>query len=261
MEAAFPVPPWEPDEARADCSLCSSEFTLTSRRHHCRGCGRLVCESCSTHRLKFPSHFGCGQEPQRCCQMCMDQRYSLYFRATENDVEAVKILVMNGLNSEAQIGFPALHRAIERGNVEAARLMLEAGVSTASCDTDGTTALHMAAWNGYLGCIRALMEYGASIDVQDNRGQTPLHVAVKGEQTAAVQCLLTARASPLVTDRVLQSPLHLACMSRDPLLVHFLLVAKADPEMQDKRGQRAEELDAEGAMAEALNSLRTETAR
>jgi hypothetical protein len=33
------------------CQHCGARFTLTQRRHHCRGCGALTCASCSQFRL------------------------------------------------------------------------------------------------------------------------------------------------------------------------------------------------------------------
>ncbi|KAM9813470.1 FYVE, RhoGEF and PH domain-containing protein 5b [Neosynchiropus ocellatus] len=37
------------------CMNCTSDFSLTLRRHHCHGCGRIVCRSCSRNRylLKY----------------------------------------------------------------------------------------------------------------------------------------------------------------------------------------------------------------
>ncbi|KAM6927497.1 FYVE, RhoGEF and PH domain-containing protein 5b isoform 2-T2 [Xenentodon cancila] len=37
------------------CMNCTSDFSLTLRRHHCQGCGRIVCRSCSRNRypLKY----------------------------------------------------------------------------------------------------------------------------------------------------------------------------------------------------------------
>lgn len=40
---------WRPDSLA--CELCSRHFTLVQRRHHCRFCGRCVCNTCSPFRL------------------------------------------------------------------------------------------------------------------------------------------------------------------------------------------------------------------
>lgn len=42
---------WMADTASQHCLQCLRDFTLTRRRHHCRRCGRLVCGSCSRHRI------------------------------------------------------------------------------------------------------------------------------------------------------------------------------------------------------------------
>eukprot|EP00808_Paulinella_micropora_P008351 g62127.t1 len=36
---------WVPDEHTLSCLLCKKPFTLLFRRHHCRCCGKLVCEA------------------------------------------------------------------------------------------------------------------------------------------------------------------------------------------------------------------------
>jgi hypothetical protein len=42
---------WEPDAASKTCRVCGVRYTLLRRRHHCRRCGRLVCQNCSKARL------------------------------------------------------------------------------------------------------------------------------------------------------------------------------------------------------------------
>ena len=37
---------WVPDSVAAACALCLQPFTLTTRRHHCRACGRVWCVFC-----------------------------------------------------------------------------------------------------------------------------------------------------------------------------------------------------------------------
>ncbi|XP_064198603.1 FYVE, RhoGEF and PH domain-containing protein 6 [Anguilla rostrata] len=44
------APIWIPDLRATMCMICTCEFTLTWRRHHCRACGKVVCQSCSSHK-------------------------------------------------------------------------------------------------------------------------------------------------------------------------------------------------------------------
>ena len=43
---------WQSDSL-FNCQVCKCMFTLTSRRHHCRACGKLICGSCS-EVMKIP---------------------------------------------------------------------------------------------------------------------------------------------------------------------------------------------------------------
>ncbi|KAK8198648.1 hypothetical protein M8818_006515 [Zalaria obscura] len=51
------VPRWQPDDETSSCSVCDAPFTFLNRRHHCRRCGRLVCASCSPHRITIPRQY------------------------------------------------------------------------------------------------------------------------------------------------------------------------------------------------------------
>ncbi|KAI5851542.1 FYVE zinc finger-domain-containing protein [Morchella snyderi] len=63
------LPPWQPDSSASNCPICSCGFTFFNRRHHCRKCGRVVCQGCSPHRITIPKAFvvqppqsaGCSQ--------------------------------------------------------------------------------------------------------------------------------------------------------------------------------------------------------
>ncbi|KAF8249067.1 hypothetical protein K440DRAFT_472297, partial [Wilcoxina mikolae CBS 423.85] len=48
---------WQPDAAAKHCPICTSAFTFFNRRHHCRKCGRVVCATCSPHRITIPSAY------------------------------------------------------------------------------------------------------------------------------------------------------------------------------------------------------------
>ncbi|KAG9067450.1 hypothetical protein KI688_012233 [Linnemannia hyalina] len=41
---------WESDHKAIDCKECHRKFSLWLRRHHCRRCGHVVCDRCSSHR-------------------------------------------------------------------------------------------------------------------------------------------------------------------------------------------------------------------
>ena len=51
------LPRWQPDEEITSCPICGVAFTFWYRKHHCRKCGRVVCASCSPHRITIPRQF------------------------------------------------------------------------------------------------------------------------------------------------------------------------------------------------------------
>lgn len=62
------LPRWQPDAEVGRCPICNTTFSFWYRKHHCRKCGRVVCASCSPHRITIPRQFivhspsECGQD-------------------------------------------------------------------------------------------------------------------------------------------------------------------------------------------------------
>ena len=42
---------WMPDNVSSDCYRCNQKFTFLRRRHHCRICGQIFCNACSTFTI------------------------------------------------------------------------------------------------------------------------------------------------------------------------------------------------------------------
>ncbi|KAJ3086030.1 Pleckstrin y domain-containing F member 1, partial [Physocladia obscura] len=50
-----PVGSWQSGETVTVCKSCRKKFTLFIRKHHCRWCGLIFCDSCTTHRVALDS--------------------------------------------------------------------------------------------------------------------------------------------------------------------------------------------------------------
>ena len=57
---------WEPDESVTICKICTKEFGVARRKHHCRRCGRIFCNECSDNKMPLPS----SAKPVRVCNNC-----------------------------------------------------------------------------------------------------------------------------------------------------------------------------------------------
>ncbi|KAH9902322.1 FYVE-domain-containing protein [Xylariomycetidae sp. FL2044] len=56
-DSDFMVPRWQPDAEVTYCPICHTQFSFFARKHHCRKCGRVVCNACSPHRITIPHQY------------------------------------------------------------------------------------------------------------------------------------------------------------------------------------------------------------
>lgn len=60
--------PWIPDSLAERCYGCHASFSLVLRRHHCRRCGNVFCDACSSARIPLVS--AGFFTPVRVCEKC-----------------------------------------------------------------------------------------------------------------------------------------------------------------------------------------------
>ncbi|XP_023572264.1 FYVE, RhoGEF and PH domain-containing protein 6 isoform X2 [Octodon degus] len=68
------APIWVPDTRATMCMVCAREFTLTWRRHHCRACGKVVCQACSSNKYGLDY---LKNQPARVCEHCFQELQKL----------------------------------------------------------------------------------------------------------------------------------------------------------------------------------------
>ncbi|XP_059843751.1 FYVE, RhoGEF and PH domain-containing protein 6 isoform X2 [Hypanus sabinus] len=64
------APIWIPDPRATMCMVCTCDFTLTWRRHHCRACGKIVCQACSSNKFNLDY---LKNRPARVCDYCFSE--------------------------------------------------------------------------------------------------------------------------------------------------------------------------------------------
>lgn len=57
---------WEKDSEVDNCRACNVEFSLFTRKHHCRGCGKIFCNACSDDKIILKDQ----STAQRACFEC-----------------------------------------------------------------------------------------------------------------------------------------------------------------------------------------------
>lgn len=51
------LPEWQDDAEVSTCPICKRTFHFLFRKHHCRRCGRIICDQCSPHRITIPRQY------------------------------------------------------------------------------------------------------------------------------------------------------------------------------------------------------------
>jgi len=70
VETGKIAPIWTPDSYSNNCTVCNAAFSMFFRRHHCRNCGKLVCDPCSSYRCMIPE---VSDTEVRVCKSCHDE--------------------------------------------------------------------------------------------------------------------------------------------------------------------------------------------
>ena len=83
-------PIWIADDQAKYCLHCTKPFSLLIRRHHCRSCGAIICDLCSSNRLDLP-FLSYGYQ-QRVCDSCYS---SLSYNMRGGNIEYILDIVNN----------------------------------------------------------------------------------------------------------------------------------------------------------------------
>ena len=96
-----------------------------------------------------------------------------------DDAALLQQMIDDGANP-MKTGFKGetlLHVAANRNALEAARILMQAGLAVDARDKDGRTPLHLAVFRGFAAMTAFLVDHGADVTIADHQGQTPLHLA------------------------------------------------------------------------------------
>jgi ankyrin len=86
-----------------------------------------------------------------------------------------------------------LHAAVERGNIEILRILIEHGEDPTAAAGNGWTPLHVASSCGNVEVARFLIEHGADPTAQADDGRTPLVVATEVGNVEVIRILVEHR--------------------------------------------------------------------
>ncbi|ODM99815.1 FYVE, RhoGEF and PH domain-containing protein 6 [Orchesella cincta] len=88
------APVWIQDQRVTMCQLCTAEFTVTFRRHHCRACGKVVCGNCSGNQAPLQYLQNAAARVCDSCYECLldefDKLSGLSYNETDKNRASVR---------------------------------------------------------------------------------------------------------------------------------------------------------------------------
>ncbi|KAJ3016192.1 UNVERIFIED_CONTAM: hypothetical protein HDU68_012369 [Siphonaria sp. JEL0065] len=82
-----PVGSWQSSETAVQCKHCKRKFSLFLRKHHCRWCGFVFCDTCSNHRVALSNgseQAGASSDSQQAFHRVCDTCYTFLTNANDS---------------------------------------------------------------------------------------------------------------------------------------------------------------------------------
>ncbi len=178
-------------------------------------------------------------------------------RIAVEEVDAVKVLLQAGMSPDVrdEAGVSALERAIASGNEALVEALLEGGADVNAAPGGGKTPLMHAAEQGNSEAVYAILKRRPHVNARDDRGMTALMHAAANGSTKALQAIIDSGAYVNPKDAFGYTALMHAVDEGDAMAVRALLDKKADPNAVDEKGDSALMLAAKDGSKEIAELL------
>ena len=169
-----------------------------------------------------------------------DSAWELLDTAEKGEVEVARRLLQAGTDKDSIDcwGKTALIATSRAGHLDFVKLLLEAGAAKNWRDDGGHTALNLASYTGHLGVVRLLLEARAENDQTEMFDNTALVCASENGCVEVVRLLLESAGRGL-KDQGGYTALLRASDSGQDEVVGLLLAAGADKNLRDHCGHTA----------------------
>ncbi|WP_353276290.1 ankyrin repeat domain-containing protein [Wolbachia endosymbiont (group B) of Villa cingulata] len=87
-----------------------------------------------------------------------------------------------------------LHRAVQGGNLDIVKFLVDRGADVDSKNKDGRTPLHDAALEGHNGVVKTLLERGANVNALNNLKNFPFILAKEKSNQGLIEILKNENA-------------------------------------------------------------------
>jgi ankyrin repeat protein/Flp pilus assembly protein TadD len=123
-----------------------------------------------------------------------DGETALHWAAMFGQIDSARVLIEAGadVGLKRNSGSTPLQAAVQNGHVAVVELLIDEGADFEVLQNDGTSLLYSAAGQGHLLALDALIDAGLDVDMHSENGTTALHVAAREGHTSIVERLIVA---------------------------------------------------------------------
>jgi ankyrin repeat protein len=136
-----------------------------------------------------------------------DGMTALHWAVQKSDVELAKLLLYGGANLRATTrigGYTPLLMASKMGDAAMVEALLGSGADAKATTTNGATSLMLASFAGSADAATALLAHGADVNAKETvKGETALDFAAEAGRANVIRVLTAGGADPNVTTKVI----------------------------------------------------------
>ncbi|HTH37632.1 MAG TPA: ankyrin repeat domain-containing protein [Pyrinomonadaceae bacterium] len=181
-------------------------------------------------------------------------------QAIENDdIDAFREAIAGGervnFKEKDNGNITPLFVAVDNGNVEMARMLLDLGAKVNARDSQRQTPLMLLDDDSNAQMVELLLQFGAKIDLEDKEGNTALILAAENAEAEVVEALLKGGPDVNATNDEGQTALMNAAYVDDLETVRLLLNAGADVKAKNDDGETAWDQTSEKEIEDLLVSF------
>lgn len=159
-----------------------------------------------------------------------------------NLIDIAKLIVQNKnliINGQNSTGKTALMLCFEKGNVDFAKMLIEAGADINIVANNNMTCMLIAMANGNADLVKLALDNKAKTNIQDDNGNTMLMNAVSLKKLAIVKLLAKDQIKINYQNYNGETALHIACRLKLRDIIQVLLDSGADTNIKNCGGSMA----------------------
>jgi ankyrin repeat protein len=181
-----------------------------------------------------------GNNDEKKCKTGIIGKYPIHYAVNTLNLDNLKSLgdkvFKKNLNASDSRGDKPLRIAIQKGNIEIVKYLLDKGASLEVADSHGNTPLHIAVGVKNIEIVKYLLDKRANLEAAGPNGKPPLYTAIEMGNIETVKYLLDRGARLDVTDSNGNTPLHIAVALKNIEIVKHLLDKGASLEAGGPKG-------------------------